>query len=122
MQTADVIERLGVTRQTLARWIQNKKFPAPRRIGGRKFWDARWVENFLETGRCEQAVSGVCDYGDQSMIIQLLRDLLAGGEYISDAALLGKTIQFVEAASRIRNLTNSNRTSASDDSGADNFS
>lgn len=114
-----VAEMTGKTRQGLHYMIKNGTFPAPVKIMGRIMWDRSWVEHYLTTGEnvrpLDEAEKQVPPTpmppkniagswtGDKDMIIVLLREYLNAADD-TDAQLLGKTIRFLEAATRIKNI------------------
>jgi prophage regulatory protein len=46
LRLPDVLSRIGIKRSTLYRWIAEKKFPAPLRIGDRA---SAWLESDVAT-------------------------------------------------------------------------
>ncbi|MBI6628280.1 helix-turn-helix transcriptional regulator [Pontibaca salina] len=51
--TAELCERIGVTRVTVHRWINNKEmgFPRPALIGGKNFWPESVIAEFFANAR-----------------------------------------------------------------------
>ncbi len=49
LRQKEVLEMLKVDRSTLYRWIQNKRFPAPKKIGPRAIgWPERKVKAWMD--------------------------------------------------------------------------
>lgn len=47
-----LIDRLGVPRQTIMRWVNSGEFPKPHRFGRRILrWDAAAIESWIEAQR-----------------------------------------------------------------------
>lgn len=47
----ELTQILGVSKESIYKWIREKKFPAPRKIGGRvSIWLKKDIEKWLEGG------------------------------------------------------------------------
>ena len=53
----ELVETLGVTRQTIHRWVKDGKFPAPNHINRSTFWLRDDVEKWL-AGLSQQQQEG----------------------------------------------------------------
>lgn len=60
LTSKDVIELIGISRATLARWIDSGKFPQPFRVGGRteaKYNQRRWKSSVIQDWLDSQALN-----------------------------------------------------------------
>lgn len=48
LNTMKVAEIFGVSRSTIGRWVKNKVFPEPIKIGGLLFWDGDVISHFID--------------------------------------------------------------------------
>jgi prophage regulatory protein len=60
LRQPEVTEMLGISEQTLDRWVRAKRFPAPLKLGPRaKGWELSAVESFIEAKRNEARLQPV---------------------------------------------------------------
>jgi excisionase family DNA binding protein len=56
--TNEVIEKLGISRPTIAIWLRDGKIKPSRRVGKRWYFDKEYIENY---GRIESEVPNETD-------------------------------------------------------------
>jgi len=47
LTTARIVQTFGITERTLANWLKAGTFPAPIRVGKRRYWHCNDVNDFI---------------------------------------------------------------------------